>query len=189
MLRWNSALLRLACSLGLVSTCVIASPARAQLFRVETFKHNVMSFEFGGAGGVYSLNYERRARERVMIRLGITSWDCCGFASGPERLGAAFAGAGGLVPIAPAVLGPGRYFEWGALLEAGTHSVREFPQERKTGQFLTLAPYAGLRYQPDRGIWMVRVDATPLLPITGGDAAWPSRRGELKAAVGVGLVF
>jgi hypothetical protein len=177
-------------SLGLsLLACAMASPAHAQRPLVEGFKRNVMSVEAGGPGGLYSLNYERRARERVMYRIGITAWEWGGYANGPERLHAAFVGGGGLVPILPGVLGPERFFEWGALVETGTHSRREFPMDRKTGTFLTLVPYAGLRHQPERGIWMVHVAATPLLPITGGYTSWASRSAELHVAVGVGLVF
>lgn len=79
--------------------------------------------------------------------------------------------------------------QWGALLVAGSHRHETYGRVDANGQFLTLVPYAGLRYQRERGIWMSHISMTPLLPIAGGRASWPSRAAELSGALGAGFLF
>jgi hypothetical protein len=174
-----------------VITALLGAPRTlpAQLLRVDHFKPNAIYFELGGAGGTYSINYDYRPRERVVLRAGATSWDFTNLDNRREKLSAVIVGAGGLAPWPIGRYRRGDWIEWGALLMGGSHFHATYGTVDGSGAFVSLVPYAGVRHQQDHGTWMYHVAVTPQLPIVGGDASWPSRSAEMSATVGVGFIF
>ena len=107
---------------ALAITALLGAPRTlpAQLLRVDHIKPNAIYFELGGAGGTYSINYDYRPRERVVLRVGATSWDFTNLDNRREKLSAVIVGAGGLAPWPIGRYRRGDWIEWGALLMGGS---------------------------------------------------------------------
>ena len=191
--RWILAIVVVAAAAG--------RPAGAQIVEADrTPARNSAYFEFGGPGGLYSLNYEYTARQSIGLRAGGTWWDFTNMDQRRERVSAAILGVTLRIDISELVdrctLGcptegigeGGRFIELGAAMVAGTHYVASYGTEQASGAFKTFSPSLGLRYQPARDRWMYRVTFTPLVPIMGGAATFPDKA-AMAAGLSVGLSF
>ena len=167
--RW---MLRATCIGALAATTLhaYAMPLRAQDTRREEASSSAY-LEIGGAGGFYSLNYERYIDEHLSVRVGGADWSTKSFDSQSEKLVAGIVAASARLDISDFIgRGAGRYAEAGVAIASGSHSRSSYDTIEADGPFTTLGPMIGIRYQPLNGGFMYRATFTPYVPISGGVA-------------------
>jgi len=142
-------------------------------------RNNAAYFELAGAGGLYSLNAERRLSPVLLGRIGGTYYDLTDIDRTRRAVSAVIGGATYLVDVSDLLgRGPGRFLESGAVLVAGSFTHASYGVTKASGPFSAAVPFAGLRYEPPDGGLLLRVTVQQVLPLSGnkrtdaGKAAW-----------------
>jgi len=162
-------------ALILLSLFLFATPILAQDDGAIA-KPNGWYLELLGNGGLYSINYERRIRPKLVMRYGATNWTSEDWFSDSETRIYAF-------PITTSYLiGSAKHkFEVGGGILAG-HQKDHFDE----GFFLSLTGIAGYRYEADSG-FLFRVGLAPFYGLTKGESAYPDSGATPSIGVSVGL--
>lgn len=181
-----------ASAFGLILTCLIlhgmAVVAGAQIPTAspspsdEATGRNALYFELLGNGGLYSVNYERRVRERVALRVGAGTWDATDLlASGGETERIV------TVPMTASLLPQGRRggLEVGGGLVVGRESSTTLPSER----ILALTGILGYRRSAADSSFLFRATLNPFLDLSGSDSPYPDEGFMLSLGVSLGGVF
>ena len=141
-------------TVGVLTVSLLGSfPARAQSARDSSsnFSSNTIYVELGGAGGLYSVNYDHRISKEIGFRLGFTAWSIV---------------TGFPVTLNYLVGSKGHYLELGigAVLGFTSFQNRSFVESAlRVGQSVGTATI-GYRYQPHGGGLLFRIAFTPLFP-------------------------
>ena len=159
----------------LLSLVLFASPLLAQ-DETPIPKPNGWYLELLGNGGLYSINYERRIRPKMVMRYGAANWTSEDWFSDSETRIYAF-------PITTSYLvGSSKHkFELGGGILVG-HRKDEFDK----GFFLSLTGIAGYRYEADGG-FLFRAGLTPFYGLTKGDSAYPEDGALGSAGISFGF--
>lgn len=139
-------------------------------------KPNGWYLELLGNGGLYSINYERKVRPKLVMRYGAANWTAEDLFSDSETSVYSF-------PFTTSYLiGSAKHkFELGGGIVGG---VRKDESDR--GLFLSLTGIAGYRYEADSG-FLFRAGLTPFYGLTKGPSAYPDSGGTASAGVSFGF--
>ena len=144
-----------------------------------TARDNAAYIELAGAGGLYSLNVERRLSPTLLGRFGGTYYDITNMDQTRRAVSAVIAGGTYLIDVSTLLRrGPGRFLELGGVAVAGSFTHASYGSTKASGPFSAAVPFAGLRYELPGGGLLLRVTAQQVLPLSGnkrtdaGKAAW-----------------
>lgn len=133
-----------------------------------------MYAEVGGAGGLFSLNYERLTARGIYVRGGAGFWGVSILDSVHEDLKNIIVGATRRFDISDLPgQEAGRIAEVGFAVVAGTYKRTRFNETEVDGTYASLVPTIGLREEPPAGRFTYRITLTPLLPFVNRASAFP----------------
>jgi hypothetical protein len=171
----------------LVGTAVAAEvgaqePSRSSGTPSELADRNALYLELLGNGGLYSVNYERRMKDRIALRVGVGTWDSTDLLSDSQKDERILA-----FPMTVSLIRGGRHggFEVGGGLLTG----RETSDLGSSRNILALTGIVGYRRSPADSQSVLRISLTPFLDLTGNDDAYPDKGFFPSAGLSVGRVF
>ncbi|MEP6990981.1 MAG: hypothetical protein ABJA80_08645 [bacterium] len=151
---------------------------------------NIVYAEVGGAGGLFSLNYERLTEEGIYVRGGTGFWGITNLDNVREDIRTIVAGASQRFDISDLLgQGAGRIAEAGVAVVAGTYKRTRYDVTEVDGTYASLVPTVGLRAEPPAGGFTYRVTVTPLLPIVNSASAFPRSAPTMWAGISAGYIF
>lgn len=166
-----------------------AAPAQVLPPRIVTAR-NATYLELLGAGGWYSVNYERRARRAVAWRLGATAWTVTNLVGEREGASALLGGLSAFYEVDELIARePGWMIEGGVLAIGGSHSLSVYQTRYFSGRFLSLVPSAGVRRQRADGGLLFRASFMKPVPIVGGAARFPRCCRDVDVGLSLGYVY
>jgi hypothetical protein len=185
--RWTR-LLRSACAALCIATAV-SRPAAAQIIAPSP-ERNVVYAEIGGAGGIFSVNYERLAEQGIYLRGGAGFWGLTNLDNVREEITNVIAGATRRYDISDLLgQGEGRIAEAGFAVVAGTYKRTRYDATEVDGTYASLVPTIGLRVEPPAGGFTYRITFTPLIPFVNRASAFPRSTPILWGGLSIGYIF
>lgn len=180
----------------LTSACVAlclaaASPGRAGAqIMAPSSARNIVYAEIGGAGGLFSLNYERLTEEGFYFRGGTGFSGLTNLDNVREDIRTIVAGASRRFDISDLLgQGAGRIAEAGVAVVAGTYKRTRYDVTEVDGTYASLVPTVGLRAEPPAGGFTYRITISPLLPIVNRASAFPRSSPTMWGGISVGYIF
>jgi hypothetical protein len=173
----------------LVLVIGVSIPAGAQIIASAPLR-NVVYAEIGGAGGLFSLNYERLTDQGVYLRAGYGFWGLTNLDAVREDLKNIVVGATRRFDISDLLKqGDGRIAEAGFAVVAGTYKRTRYEQTEIDGTYASLVPTASLRAEPPAGGFTYRITISPLLPFVNRASAFPLPSAVMWGGISAGYVF
>ena len=180
--------LRSACA-ALCMAAGLSRPAYAQIIAPSP-ERNVVYAELGGAGGIFSLNYERLTEQGIYFRGGTGLWSLTNLDAVHEDITNIVAGATRRFDISDLLgRGEGRIVEAGFAIVAGTYKRTRYDATEIDGSYASLAPTVGLREEPPASGLTYRITLSPLIPFVICASAFPGSSPILWGGLSVGCLF
>ncbi len=182
-------LLRPAACAALCLAAAAPGLADAQIMAPSSAR-NIAYAEIGGAGALFSLNYERLTEEGIYVRRGTGFWGLTNLANVREDIRTIVVGATRRIDISDLLgQGAGRIAEAGVAVVAGTYERTRYGVTEVDGTYASLAPTVGLRAEPPGGGFTYRITSTPLVPIVNRASAFPQSSPTLWGGFSAGYIF
>ena len=182
----------LALSSACAAICMAAGlsrPSAAQIIAASP-ERNVVYAELGGAGGIFSLNYERLTEQGIYFRGGTGFWSLTNLDAVHENITNIVAGATKRFDISDLLgRGEGRIVEAGFAIVAGTYKRTRYDATEIDGSYASLAPTVGLREEPPASGLTYRITLSPLIPFVICASAFPGSSPILWGGLSVGCLF
>ena len=182
----------LALSSACAAICMAAGlsrPSAAQIIAASP-ERNVVYAELGGAGGIFSLNYERLTEQGIYFRGGTGFWSLTNLDAVHENITNIVAGATKRFDISDLLgRGEGRIVEAGFAIVAGTYKRTRYDATEVDGTYASLAPTIGLREEPPAGGLTYRITLSPLIPLAYRASAFPLPSPTVWGGFSVGYIF
>lgn len=178
----------LACA-ALVLAAGAARPAAAQIMTASPVR-NVVYAEFGGAGGIFSMNYERLTEQGIYFRGGAGFWGFTNLDNVREDISTFVVGATRRFDISDLLKqGEGRIAEAGFAVVAGSYKRTRYGATEVDGTYASLVPTLGLRAEPPAGGFTYRITFAPLIPFVNRASAFPRSSPILWGGMSAGYIF
>ena len=167
----------------------ISRPVTAQIIAPSP-ERNVVYAELGGAGGIFSLNYERLTEQGIYFRAGTGLWSLTNLDAVHEEITNVIVGATRRFDISDMLgQGEGRIAEAGFAVAAGTYKRTRYAATEVDGTYASLVPTLGLRAEPPAGGFTYRITFSPLIPFVNRASAFPRPSPILWGGFSVGYIF
>ena len=167
----------------------MSRPVAAQIMAPSP-ERNIVYAEIAGAGGIFSLNYERLTDHGVYLRAGTGLWAATNLDNVRDEITNVIAGATRRFDISDLLRqGEGRIAEAGAAVVAGTYKRTRYDVTEVDGTYASLVPTIGLRSEPPGGGFSIRMTFTPQIPIVNRASAFPRAAPILWGGFSVGYIF
>jgi hypothetical protein len=150
----------------------------------NTSANNAIYLELLGNGGLLSLNYDLKLRDRASFRVGFGAWTAEDLWSNGETT----------VRSVPVMLNHLRgssnhRLETGAGLLLGQKTFENAFGDSETTSFISLTGTFGYRYQPTGGGVVFRAGLTPFFGFGGEESAYPDKGLLLSIGLSLGFAF